>query len=155
MREMTAEKILIPVSGNGCDEDALKLAVEIARGNNKAKIYAVYVIQVKRELPLDAEISQETAAAERVLHKLENLGKEMKYGVEATLLQARDVGPAIVQEAVELGADLIVMQMDYKKRYGAFTMGETAPYILKNAPCQVILAREAMARNGKRGRGRG
>ena len=152
---MTAEKILIPVSGNGCDEDALKLAVEIARGNNKAKIYAVYVIQVKRELPLDAEISQETAAAERVLHKLENLGKELKYGVEATLLQARDVGPAIVQEAVELGADLIVMQMDYKRRYGAFTMGETAPYILKNAPCQVILAREAMARNGKRGRGRG
>ena len=152
---MTAERILLPVSGNGCDEDALKLAVEIARGNNKAKIYAVYVIQVKRELPLDAEISQETAAAERVLHKLENLGKELKHGVEATLLQARDVGPAIVQEAVELGADLIVMQMDYKRRYGAFTMGETAPYVLKNAPCQVILAREAMAPKGKRGRGRG
>lgn len=155
MREMTAEKILVPVSGNGCDEDALKLAVEIARGNNKAKIYAVYVIQVKRDLPLDAEITQETAAAERALHKLELLGRELKQGVEATLLQARDVGPAVVQEAVELGVDLIVMQMDYKRRYGAFSMGETAPYILKNAPCQVILSREAMTRNGRRGRGRG
>ena len=155
MKEMTPDKILIPVNGNGCDEEALRLAGEIARGNNKAKIYAVYVIQVKRDLPLDAEISQETARAEQVLHKLEILGRELKFPIEAALLQARDVGPAVVQEAVEKGADLIVMQMDYKRRYGSFSMGETAPYILKNAPCQVILSREAMAPNGKRGRGRG
>ena len=65
------------------------------------------------------------------------------------------MGPAVVQEAVQLGVDLIVMQVDYKRRYGSFSMGETAPYILKNAPCQVVLSREAMNPNGKRGRGRG
>ena len=79
MKQMTPEKILIPVNGNGCDEDALRLAGEIARGHNKAKIYAVYVIQVRRDLPLDAEIAQETNRAEKVLHSLENLGRELKF----------------------------------------------------------------------------
>ena len=151
---MTPDKILIPVNGNGCDDDALRLASEIVKGNGKAKVFAVYVIQVGRDLPLDAEISEETSKAERVLTHLEHLGRELRCSVEATLLQARDVGPAIVQEAVECEAELIVMQMSYKKRFGSFSMGETAPYILKNAPCQVILSREAMSGNSRNGRGR-
>ena len=69
--------------------------------------------------------------------------------MEATLLQARDVGPAVVQEAMERGAQLIVMQMPYKKRFGSFTLGDTIPYILKNAPCQVILCRDAMTLDAK------
>ena len=155
MKEMTPEKILIPVNGNGCDEDALRLASDISKGNGKAKVHAVYVIEVKRDLPLDAEISQETSKAEQVLHRLEHLGRELKCPVEASLLQARDVGPAIVQESVELGVELIVMQMSFKRQFGSFSMGDTAPYILKNAPCQVILCREAMTNGAKKGRGRG
>jgi nucleotide-binding universal stress UspA family protein len=147
---MHVGKILVPVHGSGCDDDALRLAGEIAKVN-KAKVQALYVIEVKRELPLDAEISQETSKAEKVLHHLEQLGKELKCSVEATLLQARDVGPAVVQEAVEKGADLIVLQMAYRKRFGTFTLGDTIPYILKNAPCQVILCREAMTSNSKNG----
>ena len=152
---MTPDKILIPVNGNGCDDDALRLASDIAKGNGKAKVYAVYVIEVKRDLPLDAEISQETSKAERALHHLEQLGRELKCPVEAALLQARDVGPAVVQEAVEQGGELIVMQMNYKRRFGLFSMGDTAPYILKNAPCQVILCREAIPAGAQKGRGRG
>ena len=147
---MFVGNILVPVHGNGCDDDALRLAGDIAKAN-KAKVHALYVIEVKRELPLDAEISQETSKAEKVLHHLEQLGKELKCSVEATLLQARDVGPAVVQEAVERGAGLIVLQMPYKKRFGSFTLGDTIPYILKNAPCQVILCREAMTSDSKNG----
>jgi nucleotide-binding universal stress UspA family protein len=147
---MRVERILVPVHNNGCDDEALRLAGEIAKAN-KAKVHALYVIEVKRELPLDAEIAQETSKAEKVLHHLEQLGRELKCPVEATLLQARDVGPAVVQEAMERGAELIVMQMPYKKRFGSFTLGDTIPYILKNALCQVILCREAMTSNGKNG----
>ena len=147
---MHVDKILVPVHGNGGDDEALRLAGKIARVN-KAKVHALYIIEVKRDLPLDAEISQETAKAEKVLHHLEQLGKELKCSVEATLLQARDVGPAVVQEAVERGAELIVMQMPYKKRFGSFTLGDTIPYILKNAPCQVLLCREAMTSTAKNG----
>ena len=143
---MPLERILVPVLGNGCDDEALRLASDLAKGS-KAKVHALYVIEVKRELPLDAEISRETARAEGVLHRLESLGKDLKCSVEATLLQARDAGPAVVQEAVERNAQLIVMQMPYKTRFGCFTLGDTAPYVLKNAPCQVILCREAIRPN--------
>ena len=67
---MRVEKILVPVHDNGCDDEAMRLAGEIARVN-KAKVHALYIIEVKRDLPLDAEISQETAKAERVLHHLQ------------------------------------------------------------------------------------
>lgn len=149
---MALDKVLVPVQGNGSDDDALRLAVDITKGT-KAKIYALYVIQVTRELPLDAEISEETAKAEQVLHHLEQLGKDLKCPLEATLLQARDIGPAVVQEAVERNVGLIVMRMPYKMRYGSFSLGDTVPYILKNAPCQVILAREAMISNTNHGSG--
>jgi len=147
---MPVGKILVPVHDNGCDDEALRLAGDIAK-ISKATIHALYVIEVNRDLPLDAEITQETSKAEKVLHHLERLGRELKCSVEATLVQARDVGPAVVQEAVERGSELIVMQMPYKKRFGTFTLGDTIPYILKNAPCQVILCRDAMttcAENG-------
>ncbi|MFH1559866.1 MAG: universal stress protein [Chloroflexota bacterium] len=151
---MPVEKILVPVQGNSCDDEVLRLAGEIAKGS-KAKVHALYIIKVKRDLPLDAEISQETSKAEKVLHHLEQLGRERKCSLEATLLQARDVGPAVVQEAVERRVDLIVMQMPYKKRFGSFTLGDTIPYILKNAPCRVILCREAMTLKTNNGPARG
>lgn len=144
----------MPVLGNGTDEDAMRLAGSMAKGH-KATVFALYVIEVQRDLPLDAEIPEETAKAEEVLHRLEGLSRELKCTIQATLLQARDAGPAVVQEAVDRNAELIIMQMPYKKRFGSFTLGETAPYVLKNAPCQVILRREAMehtrARNTRRG----
>ena len=147
---MLVDNILVPVHDNGCDDEALRLAGEIAKVN-KATVHALYVIEVKRDLPLDAEITQETFKAEKVLHHLEQLGRELKCPGEATLLQARDVGPAVVQEAMERGSELIVMQMPYKKRFGSFTLGDTIPYILKNAPCQVILCRDAMPSDNESG----
>jgi nucleotide-binding universal stress UspA family protein len=147
---MSVGKILVPVHDNGCDDDALRLASEIAKGS-KATVHALYVIEVKRDLPLDAEIIQETSKAEKVLHRLEQLGRGLKCSVEATLLQARDVGPAVVQEAVETGSELIVMQMPYKRRFGSFTLGDTIPYVLKNAPCQVILCRDAVTSGAENG----
>jgi nucleotide-binding universal stress UspA family protein len=49
------------------------------------------------------------------------------------------VAPSIVDEAVERGADLILMGVTYKKRFGQFSLGNVVPYVLKNAPCHVIL----------------
>ena len=148
------EKILVPVGDNGSDERALRLAGEMAKAN-KATVEALYVIEVDRDQPLDAEIAQQTSRAERLLNRLERLGKEMKCSVEATLLQARDVGPAVVQAAVEGGCEMIVMQMPYKRRFGVFTLGEAIPYILENAPCQVLLCRDAIDEEPENGSARG
>ena len=135
---MEFHKILVPVSGSEADEEAVKLACRLAK-KNKSKIYAVYVITVKRTLPIDAEIESEIRKAEGILNHIESVAEEQEYEVETDLLQAREAAPTIVEEAVERGADLILMGVTYKRRFGQFSLGNTVPYVLKNAPCRVIL----------------
>ena len=73
----------------------------------------------------------------------EHVADEFGIELETEILQARDVGTAIVDEALEREVDLIVMGIGYKRKFGEFDMGHTAPYVLKNAPCRVWLARAA------------
>ena len=135
-------KILVPVSGTDADEEAIKLACRLAKkgkGKGKGKVRAVYVITVERTLPIDAEIESEIRKAEGMLDHVESLAEEQDYEVETDLLQAREAGPTIIDEAVEQEVDLILMGVKYKRRFGQFSLGDTVLYVLKNAPCRVIL----------------
>src|SRR5438874_5172949 len=137
-----AVRILVPVNGNPTDDEAVALACEVAR-RGKAAVYAIYVIEVKRTLPLDVDLPPEAAKGDTVLGNAEHVADEFGIDVETEILQARDVGTAIVDEALERDVDLIVMGIGYKRKFGEFDMGRTAPYVLKNAPCRVWLARAA------------
>lgn len=131
-------KILVPVIGTEADDEAIRLACRLAK-RNKGKIWAVYVITVKRTLPLDAEIEPEIAKAEEILDHTERIAEEQDYEIETDLLQAREAGPTIIDEAVEREVDLILMGVKYKRSFGQFSLGSVVPYVLKNAPCRVIL----------------
>src|SRR5690606_17420736 len=97
---MQLSKVLVPVAGNQADDEALRIAFSVTR-RAKARIYVIYVIEVKRTLPLDAEIEPELDKGERVLDHAESLAEASDSTIETELLQAREVGPAIVDEAVE------------------------------------------------------
>ena len=135
---MEFHKILVPVIGTEVDEEAIRLACRLVK-KDKGKIYAVYVITIKRTLPLDAEIEPEIRNAENILDYVESCAEEQDYEIETDLLQAREAGSAIVDVAAEREVDLIIMGVTYKKRFGQFSLGNVVPYVLKNAPCRVIL----------------
>jgi len=135
---MEFNKILVPVTGTQVDDEAMRLACGLAK-KNKGKIWAVYVVTVKRSLPIDAEIEPEIRKAEDILDHIASVAEEEDYEVETDLLQAREAGPTIVDEAVEREVDLILMGLSYKRRFGQFSLGSVVPYVLQNAPCQVIL----------------
>jgi nucleotide-binding universal stress UspA family protein len=132
------KKILVPVGGTDADIETIKLACRLAK-KDKGKVWAVSVVTIKRALPLDAEIDSEIKKAEEILDKVEDAASEEDYEVETDVLQAREVGPAIVDEAVERGMSLILMGISYKQRFGQFSLGDAVPYVLKNSPCPVIL----------------
>jgi nucleotide-binding universal stress UspA family protein len=138
---MEFHKILVPISGTEADEEAIRLACRLAK-KDKGKIWAVYVITVQRTLPLDAEIEPEIQKAEDILDHIEMCAEEQDYILEAEALQAREAGPAIIDEAVEREVDLILMGIKYKRRFGQFSLGSVVPYVLKNSPCPVILYQE-------------
>ena len=141
---MEFDKILVPVAGAVADEEAIRLACRLAK-KDKGKIWAVYIVTVKRTLPLEAEIEPEIRKAEDVLDRVENVAEEQDHEVETDILQAREAGPAIIDEAVERNIDLILMGIEYKKRFGQFSLGDVVPYVLKNAPCRVILYQQYIA----------
>ncbi len=132
------ERILVPVTGAEADEYAIELACRLFKPD-KSEIYAVYIITIKRDLPLDAQNQAEIQKAEEALSHIEGFAREQGCRVKTDVLQARDAGPAILDETAEREADLILMGVTYKRRFGEFSLGEVVPYVLKNAPCRVIL----------------
>ncbi len=140
---MPWKKILVPVHGDDSDANALRLACDLVK-ETKGKVYLVYVIEVPHHLPLDSDVSAESGKGEEVLRQMEGLAKEYKGTVEAAMLQARDTGPAIVQEAVERQVDLVLLAVPYQEHHGGFTLGRAAPHVLKYAPCPVLLWRLEM-----------
>ena len=139
---MEFQQILVPVDGTEADDEVIKLACRLAKPD-KGKINAIYVITVKRTLPLDVEIEPEIQKSEGILSSIECLANDNGCRIETEVLQARDVGPAIVDEAVDKDADLIVMGTSHQWPLGEFSLGEVVPYVLKNAPCRVILYRQS------------
>jgi len=135
---MEFSRILVPVAGNKTDEESIRLACFLAR-KNRDKICALYIITVKRQLPLDAEIEPEIKKAEGILDRMHNVAGEQDYEIDTDILQAREVGPAIVEEAKEGNYDLILMGVQYRASFGRFNLGNVVPYVLKNTPCRVML----------------
>jgi nucleotide-binding universal stress UspA family protein len=144
-----AARILVTLGGHRVDEETVRLACRMAtrpRGEGKApaQLYAVHVVEVNRSLPLSAPVEHQVTLGEQVLDAAEQVAQEYELEIETEMVQARDTGPAIVGEAEEWHADMIVMGLPYKRRFGEFNLGKTAPYVLKNAPCRVVLFREKL-----------
>ncbi len=133
-------QILVSLNGDPTDRDAVDLACRVAKPS-KAHIYAVYVIEVKRSLPLDADIPPEIDKGDEILRNSEEWAAEFGVEMETELLQAREAGPALVDEAIERNIDLILVGLNYKTRLGEFDPGKTASYLLRKAPCRVWVLR--------------
>jgi nucleotide-binding universal stress UspA family protein len=136
-------QILVPVTGTPADEPAIRLACQIAR-QDKAKVLAVHIIEVKRAMPLDSESNAEIDFGERVLAQAEQIAKAHGIKMETELLQARLAGPTVVNEASDRNVDLIIMSIPYRDVIGEFRLGTTASHIMKMATCQVWLCRQAV-----------
>lgn len=133
--------VLVSVTGESCDDEAVRLAYSLLDQQN-GHLYIVYVIEVERSLPVDAEISAATAKAEQVLKRAEEISKSFHGKIHAEMLQSRKAGSALVHEAVDRMVDAIIISIPYSELYGSFSMGEAAPYVLEHSPCKVILWRE-------------
>ena len=130
------------LNGGPSDERIVSLVADQAH-HLKAELIAVHVVEIDWTLPLDADIAGRSEEVQRILDMAEEVAERYKLTLESVLLQARDVGAAIVDETIERGADLLVVGLPYRKRFGGeFAIGRTIPYILQNAPCAVWVVRD-------------
>jgi nucleotide-binding universal stress UspA family protein len=134
------KSILVPVNGSEASLAAVEFACTLAK-RNRGKVHVVHVIEVRRALPLDADLVAEAQRGEDILSQAESAAKRQDFEVEGDLLQARDAGHAIVDEAVERQADAIILGVPFRKPFGEFELGKVPAHVLRTAQCEVIMLR--------------
>jgi APA family basic amino acid/polyamine antiporter len=134
--------VLVPIVSRHESEEAIDLACRLATERG-ASIVAVNVIEVPLELPLDAELSDELEErANDLLDEARAIGDAYGVNVIGRIVRARRPGQAIVEEATRRHSEIIVMgapRRDVRRRRGR-VFGDTVDYVLKNAPCRVMVA---------------
>jgi nucleotide-binding universal stress UspA family protein len=132
-------RILVPLLGdNDVDTPALMVAALLLSGREGVEVSLLHVIEVPFDRNLDAEDEPAVAEADQLLSRAEALLADKGVPARTSTVQARAAGPAIVDDANELGADLIVMGLRYKKRFGGqWDAGRTVPYVMRNSTAPV------------------
>jgi basic amino acid/polyamine antiporter, APA family len=156
--EVEYSTILVPVFGSQLDDDIVSTAgrladAEVEKGERPPRLDVVYVAEVPLTVPLDAPLPASVREkAERALERAREVGDEYEnVEVSTNLIPARSMGSGIIQEAREKGAEVIVMggEPPTRIRGGAVLggiggarpdeIGEVTEYVLKRAPCRVLL----------------
>ena len=101
-------RAVVALNGGPSDARIVKLVAEQAV-RTKADLIAVHVVEIEWTLPLDADIAGRSEEVQRVLDVAEGIAERYRQPMEPVLLQARDVGAAIVDETTERDADLLVV----------------------------------------------
>jgi nucleotide-binding universal stress UspA family protein len=131
------DRILLPLSGDDVDTPALKLAAMLLAGH-PGEASLLHVIEVPFDRQLDMQDDASLARAEEILRLAEQFLEAQKIAVRTSTVQARAAGAAIVDDANEFDADLILMGLRYKKRFGGqWDAGRTVPYVMRNSTAPV------------------
>lgn len=138
-------RILVPVHGGPLDHHAISLAASVCDEQGGSDLTLVYVVEVPQRLSLDADLPCQIEEGESVLRSAREYASSIRNvkwrKISTELLQARMAASAIVDESIERGADAIVLASTNRRRRGTLTQGDTVPFVLDNAPCNVLLVR--------------
>ncbi len=152
--------ILVPVFGTELDDDIVATAGRLAAAEQEGDaaieethLAIVYVLEVPLTLPLDAELPPEREnEALQAIDRAREIAEEYEdVRVSASVTRARKVGAGIVEAARRGNVEAIVVGAEppSKIRGGATLggigaarpaeIGAATEYVLKKAPCQVLL----------------
>ncbi|TMJ97952.1 MAG: universal stress protein [Actinobacteria bacterium] len=138
--EIEYRKIVAPVVRTPESEEALVAAARLA-AERGATIAIVAVVEVPLELSIDADLAEEEERADELLDEARALVEA--YGVRTVtrIKRARRAHTAIVEEAVQRGAELVVLGAQRQRaRHGASVFGTTVDHVLRDSPCRVLIA---------------
>jgi nucleotide-binding universal stress UspA family protein len=139
-------RLLVPIAANEESERAVDLACRLA-ADSHASITALAVVEIPALLPLDAHMDDVEDEALRLLERVGATGDSYGVKVSPKLVRARNAGAAIVASAAANGVELIVLgaPRGRLRSSSAVVFGGTTEYVLKHAPCRVMLATTPLA----------
>jgi nucleotide-binding universal stress UspA family protein len=141
--------ILVPIAPGYPSDEAMDFACRLA-AERRASIVAFTAIEVPLELPLDTELPEEVREANEQLDEARAIGESYGVNVIGRLARTRNIGRAIVDEAIRRHSEIIVMagprrvRLQLGKRQ---IFGDAVDFVLRHAPSRVMIvaARERVA----------
>jgi APA family basic amino acid/polyamine antiporter len=129
--------ILVPIVSGPASREAVEVAARLA-SERAGRIVLLRVIVLPLDLPLDADLAEQLDEANRLLDEASAIADV--YGVRTVerVVRARHAGRAIVEEADRRDSEIIVLGAPRGRHRAIF--GHTVDYVLKNAPCRVMVA---------------
>jgi APA family basic amino acid/polyamine antiporter len=134
--------ILVPIAPGYPSDEAMDFACRLA-AERRASIVAVTAIQVPLDLPLDTDLPDDVHEANEQLDEARAIGESYGVRVAGRIARTRNIGRAIVDEAVRRDTEVIVMagprrmQLQRGKRQ---IFGDAVDFVLRHAPCRVMVA---------------
>jgi len=138
--------IAVVVDGKKLDIELVRLACLMAK-KARRKVHLVHIIEVPRTLPLKAVLTKESEHADKLLTEALTIAEEAGCEAVAEVVQARDAGPAIVDEAKDHDCALILLGLVRDTHKAHNDLGKTVPYVLTNAPCRVWVVQDPVRKD--------
>jgi APA family basic amino acid/polyamine antiporter len=129
--------ILVPIVAGPQSREAVELAARLAT-ERAGMIVLLRVVVVPLELPLDADLHEQMQTADELLDRAAAVAEPYGVRVVERIVRARQAGRAIVDEAERRGSEIIVLGAPRGQHRAIF--GHTVDYVLKHAPCRVMVA---------------
>jgi basic amino acid/polyamine antiporter, APA family len=133
-------RLLVPVVPGRASDEAIDVACRLA-AERGARVTALSVVEVPRELSLDEPLAEEERLADLALDDAIAVGDAYDVRVTPRLIRGRSASQEIVREAKRRGTEIIVMGSPRKgltvARRGVF--GSTVDRVMRHAPCRVMV----------------
>ena len=139
-------RLVVPVVPGKPSDEAMDVACSLA-AERRSRIVALNVLEIPLDRTLAADLPELEREANHELDEAVAIGDSYGVRVVGRLERARSAGPAIVAEAAARDAEIIVLG---SARSGltashAAVFGNTVDYVLKNAPCRVLVTATEVA----------
>ena len=132
-------RIIALIDGGPADEPVIEMACLLAR-HKEAQLYIVRAIMVERTLPLDASLPEASQGARAVLVRAQRAAARYQCAAQTRELRTRDIATALVDEAADLGCNVIVLGFAGEQR-GIGSPMAIAEQVMRHAACPVWVYR--------------
>jgi APA family basic amino acid/polyamine antiporter len=136
VEEVEYRSVLVAFEDDPFREETVATAARLGARRRRG-IHVVSLINVPKHLPLDARLDEHELQAQEKIERAKLIAGGRVTG-HTMRIRPGEAGHAIVEEARDIDAAAVVMQLNY--RNGTPLYGSTLRTVLSERPCRVIVA---------------
>jgi nucleotide-binding universal stress UspA family protein len=133
-------KVMVALRDPESVESLMSLAIHLSNSMD-AELVALHVVEVPLATPIETEDEILDHPGKEILAAAARVAEKSSKKLSTELLRAREGGEAIVGEAKDQGAELLIVghRGSHPSALGELLLGSTAQYVAHHAPCRVLI----------------